>query len=49
MMLDHLGEGEYAEQIRTAVSTTIALGQVTPDLYGNLSTQEMTEQIIASL
>jgi len=46
MMLDYLGETGYAEQIRSAVSETIAAGQVTEDMGGGLSTQEMTQEII---
>lgn len=49
MMLDHLGETGLAEQVRTAISTTIATGQVTEDMNGNLSTQEMTNLIINNL
>lgn len=49
MMLDHLGESDHAEQMRIAVSTTIAAGQVTPDLGGCSSTQEMTDQIIKNI
>jgi homoisocitrate dehydrogenase len=49
MMLDHLGEAGYAEQVRAAVSSAIAAGQVTPDMGGGLSTQEMTDQIIENL
>jgi isocitrate/isopropylmalate dehydrogenase len=49
MMLDHLGESDHAERVRAAVSTAIAAGQVTPDMGGSLSTQEMTDQIIEKI
>ena len=49
MMLEHLGESEQAERVRTAVSAAITGGQVTPDLGGSLSTQEMTNQIIENI
>jgi homoisocitrate dehydrogenase len=49
MMLDHLSESTQAERVRAAVSNTIAAGQVTQDMGGGLSTQEMTNQIIENL
>jgi homoisocitrate dehydrogenase len=49
MMLDHLGESGHAAQVRTAVSAAIAVGQVTPDMGGSLSTKGITDQIIENL
>jgi homoisocitrate dehydrogenase len=49
MMLDYLGEDGYAEQVRTAVSAVISAGQVTEDMGGNSSTQEMTQEIVSNL
>jgi len=49
MMLDHLGEDGYADQVQTAVFTAISAGQITEDMGGSLSTQEMTQEIIANL
>jgi homoisocitrate dehydrogenase len=46
MMLEHLGETEQANRLRSAVETCIAEGQVTPDLGGTLTTDGMTEQVI---
>jgi homoisocitrate dehydrogenase len=46
MMLDYLGKSSHAERVRAAVSTVISAGQVTEDMGGSLSTQEMTAQII---
>jgi homoisocitrate dehydrogenase len=45
MMLDYLGENEQAIRLRTAVENCIAEGQVTPDLGGTLTTNEMTEEV----
>jgi len=45
MMLEHLGEIEFAARLRHAVETCIAEGQVTPDLGGTLTTSGMTEMV----
>ncbi len=45
MMLEYLGETEQAARLRNAVETCIAQGQVTPDLGGTLTTDEMTEAV----
>ena len=43
MMLDHIGEHERAERIRTALSSVLAAGRVrTRDLGGTASTTEFT-------
>jgi homoisocitrate dehydrogenase len=49
MMLDHLGETEHAATLRKAVETCIAHGNITPDLGGDLTTNEMTESVIERL
>ena len=61
MMLDHIGDGEKAEKIRTAVAKVIEEGKVkTYDMMkirggadsidkGAATTQEMTDEIIAAL
>jgi homoisocitrate dehydrogenase len=49
MMLDHLGESKSAVKIRQAVFETIILNKVTPDMGGNLTTLEMSSQIIENL
>jgi len=49
MMLDHLGEHDHGKWVRAAVSKVISAGQVTEDLGGNLSTPEMTNQILSNL
>jgi len=46
MMLDYLGESSLANRVRTAVSAAISAGQVTEDMGGSLTTQEMSAQII---
>jgi isocitrate/isopropylmalate dehydrogenase len=49
MMLDYLGEKEQAIRLRTAVENCIAEGQVTSDLGGTLTTNEMTKSVIGKL
>jgi isocitrate/isopropylmalate dehydrogenase len=49
MMLDHLGETEQANRLRSAVETCIAEDQVTPDLGGTLTTDGMTQKVIEIL
>ncbi len=49
MMLDYLGEKEQAAKLRTAVEACIAEGQVTPDLGGTLTTNEMTKVVISRI
>lgn len=45
MLLDYLGETAQATCLRNAVESCIAVGQVTPDLGGTLTTSKMTEKI----
>jgi isocitrate dehydrogenase (NAD+) len=50
MMLDHLGDSVRADQIRSAVETTITEGRhVTRDLGGTAATAEFTDAVIAAL
>jgi len=49
MMLDHLGEGEKAGQVRAAVDKVLREGPRTPDLGGSNGTGEVTEAVIAGL
>jgi homoisocitrate dehydrogenase len=49
MMLDHLNESEHANRFRTAIESCIAKGQVTPDLGGSLTTNQVTEKVIQKL
>jgi isocitrate/isopropylmalate dehydrogenase len=49
MMLDHLHESEHANLLRTAIESCIAEGQVTPDLGGTLTTNQVTEKVIQKL
>jgi homoisocitrate dehydrogenase len=49
LMLEYLDEFEQANRLRQAVMETIRLGQVTEDLGGNLSTEQVTESIINKL
>ena len=46
MMLDYLGEKDQAIHLQYSVENCIANGQVTPDLGGVLSTNQVTEKII---
>ena len=47
LMLDHLEQFAAAKRIRTAVEQTLAAGHKTRDLGGQLSTQQMTDKILA--
>ena len=50
MMLDHVGQGDRATRIRSALETTIRDGKtVTRDLGGSASTKQFTDAIIARL
>jgi 3-isopropylmalate dehydrogenase len=50
MMLDYLGEDEWAERVENAVVTVLKEGkQLTPDLGGSSTTSEVTEAIMAAL
>jgi len=49
MMLDHIGESGYASSLRSAVETCIANGDVTPDLGGSLTTDQVTEKVKQNL
>ena len=49
MMLDYIGEKDQAVCLRNSVESCIANGQVTPDLGGVLSTDQVTESIIQKL
>jgi homoisocitrate dehydrogenase len=49
MMLDHLGEKEQALRLQIAVESSIADGQLTPDLGGVLTTDQATKSIIQRL
>jgi len=44
-MLDFLGEAEQADKLEDAVERTLAAGDTTPDLGGNLSTMEMARAV----
>jgi tartrate dehydrogenase/decarboxylase/D-malate dehydrogenase len=46
MMLDHLGQPQAAARIRTAVERTLAAGHKTPDLGGQLTTQQMADRVL---
>jgi homoisocitrate dehydrogenase len=49
LMLDYLGEAAQSARITRAVTSAIRLGQVTPDLGGELNTATATDAIIAHL
>jgi tartrate dehydrogenase/decarboxylase/D-malate dehydrogenase len=49
LMLDHLEQFSAAARIRGAVEQTLAAGHKTRDLGGQLSTQQMTERILAAI
>ena len=49
MMLDHLELSTWAAKVRTAVEKTLAGGAKTPDLGGNLTTEQMGDAVLANL
>lgn len=48
-MLKYIGENYYAEKINNALYKTLSGGKFTPDLGGNLTSIEFTEEIIRHL
>ena len=49
MMMDWLGEAESARKMRTAVDRALAAGNLTPDVGGKLTTNQMTQAIVNRL
>ncbi|TVQ88974.1 MAG: 3-isopropylmalate dehydrogenase [Deltaproteobacteria bacterium] len=49
MMLSHFGHADLDAAIQRAVQTCLAQGQVTPELGGELSTDQVTDRVIAHL
>jgi len=49
MMLDHLGHGDAADDVRNAVEGVLADGPRTPDLGGEASTEDVTAAIVDRL
>lgn len=49
MMLDYLGEKEQASRLNEDIESCIADGQVTSDLGGGLSTDQVIEEIVSRL
>ncbi len=49
LMLEHLGLKEEARRIVGAIEATTRSGQLTPDLGGNLNTQQIGEAVLAQL
>jgi isocitrate/isopropylmalate dehydrogenase len=49
MMLDHLQLPTAAARIRRAVERTLAEGQQSPDLGGQLTTRQMGDAVLARL
>jgi 3-isopropylmalate dehydrogenase len=49
MLLDHLGYGDDAADVRDAVEGVLADGPHTPDLGGDASTDEVTDAIVERL
>jgi tartrate dehydrogenase/decarboxylase/D-malate dehydrogenase len=49
MMLDHLGQQELGQKVLSAMEETIFSGIKTPDIGGNATTKEMTEDICRRL
>ncbi|MFD1588567.1 isocitrate/isopropylmalate dehydrogenase family protein [Halorientalis brevis] len=49
MMLEHLGYGDDAARVRSAVEAVMAEGPRTPDLGGDASTQDVADAIVDQL
>jgi tartrate dehydrogenase/decarboxylase/D-malate dehydrogenase len=49
LMLEHLGQTDAAQRVRTAVSASLSDGVHTADIGGRASTREMTDAILARL
>jgi tartrate dehydrogenase/decarboxylase / D-malate dehydrogenase len=49
LMLDHLGQPEAADRVRSAIDAVTASGTLTRDLGGAASTTEVTEALVAAL
>ncbi|WP_276274898.1 isocitrate/isopropylmalate dehydrogenase family protein [Haladaptatus sp. QDMS2] len=49
MLLDHLGYGEEARRVRSAVESILESGPHTPDLGGDASTEDVTAAIVERL
>ena len=49
MMLDWLGESEAGDRLRQAVERALAGGNLTPDVGGSLTTDEMTRAIVQQI
>ena len=49
MMLDHIGEPIHAGRLRRAVFDCVGQQDVTPDLGGTLSTEQVTDRILSAL
>jgi isocitrate/isopropylmalate dehydrogenase len=49
-LLDHLGLGEAARELESAVARVLAVGKVrTPDIGGHSGTEEVTEAVLEQL
>jgi isocitrate dehydrogenase (NAD+) len=50
LMLEHVGQGEVAERIRSAIDAVVIEGaQRTPDMGGRASTREYTDALVRAL
>jgi 3-isopropylmalate dehydrogenase len=49
MLLEHLGYGEEAANVRSSVESVLADGPRTPDLGGSASTEDVTAAIVDRL
>lgn len=49
LMLDHLGETEAAAAILQAVESTLATGELTPDMGGNATTESLGAAVVTAL
>ena len=49
MLLDHLGQHDWARKVEDAVNSVLASGPLTADLGGNATTEQFTDAVVAAL
>ena len=49
MLLDHLGQHDWARKVEDAVNSVLASGPLTADLGGNATTEQFADAVVAAL
>jgi homoisocitrate dehydrogenase len=49
ILLSHIGEAAWASKLSEAIRTCIARGAVTPDMGGNMTTEQMTGEVLSDM